>query len=379
MARIALIDPNSYNNLSLYDAGVLKCVPEEDEVVFFGSRLWDLDPVAGVRMSLPFDYNLKGNPLSKFLAYTSNLRRLKGEIQAFNPDLVHIEWIRVKDLDTDLRFLKWLQRRGMKVVHTAHNVLPHNTGMKYKRFYGRYYHQVDHLIVHARKSKEQMVGLFGLDPGKISVIPHGMLSFDSVAPAVEARKRELREELGLEGKTVLASMGAQMPYKGTDWLVRAWAENSELRDNPELRLFLVGKNSGIDFSPLEGIGNVTVVDGKVPGVEFQAYFQLADLAMMPYREISQSGVLFSAIGAGVPVMVTDVGGLPEALEVAPIGWNIGEARYENVRDFLLRCASNPEMLKRRKADAEAFAKVRAHYDWGAISDQTFRLYHRLLE
>ena len=86
--------------------------------------------------------------------------------------------------------------------------------------------------------------------------------------------------------------GLMRPYKGIDLLLDAW------RDIDDAELWIAGMPK-FDISPLRRAApaNVRFVTRFVGDAELPAYFQRADLVVLPYREIDQSGVLFTALGS----------------------------------------------------------------------------------
>lgn len=373
---IYFIDPQSYNNLSKYDSGVLSAVSGAD-VRFFGSTLWDCPPMPGVDMNLWFDYNTKKSSVRKALSYLRTLWGIARRARREKPAVVHIQWTRIPT--ADLLFVKYLRSLGIKVVYTAHNVLPHDSGDRYLGEFRKFYNTVDRIIVHTSRTRTEIETMFAVPDSKISVIPHGILNIEEDLTGVKKRMLDLRKHIGLDNKLVFASMGLQSFYKGVDNIVKLWSEDDRFRNNPKCHLLLIGKNRGVDYSTLAGISNVTVVDEKVDNLDFMSYMRLADVVLMPYRKISQSGVLFTALTNDIPVLVSNVGGLPDPLTVADVGWNIGAPTFDNLRNAMSELLSNPEEVITRKTNVEGFSKIRSHFDWHKISLNTFELYRKMCE
>lgn len=95
------IDPQSYNNLSKYDSGVLSEMSGQG-VEFFGSIQWDCAPIPGVGMNLWFDYNGKDNLVGKALSYFKTLMRIYCRVRRERPSVVHIQWTRIPRLTSCL-------------------------------------------------------------------------------------------------------------------------------------------------------------------------------------------------------------------------------------------------------------------------------------
>jgi glycosyltransferase involved in cell wall biosynthesis len=122
--------------------------------------------------------------------------------------------------------------------------------------------------------------------------------------------------------------------------------------------------------------NVRLVSRFVADSELPAYFRRADLVVLPYREIEQSGVLFTALAFGKPLLVSDVGAFSELAErgaahaVAP-----GDAGA--LHDALAGLLANPAELA--ALGERALALAFGDYGWDAIAARTLALYERLLE
>lgn len=372
---IFYINPQSYSNLSRYDSGVLQNMPE-NSVVFYGSSMWDTTPLRNAVMNLAFNYNKYRNPAIKGISYLSSVLKISRDIIKAKPKVVHIQWLRLFPIDW--LFLKFLKSRGIKVIFTAHNLLPHDSGTKFESEYRRYYQTVDRIIVHSPKTKDELIDKFGIDAVKINVIPHGPLDIYNNEDEVRQRTEQLRRIYSLYGKIVFCSLGIQSPYKGTDLLIDAWLGNPELKDNPSCHLFIVGRNDGIDYSKIKAVDNVTVLDERVSDLDFTSFLRLSSVALFPYRTISQSGALFTAIQNRTPVLVSDAGGLTDPLSYAKVGWCLGHASADNIAKWLCNLVANPDELYIVQKDTDAFDTVNKIYSWDHISDMTLDLYNSLL-
>ena len=376
MPRVVYIDPQSYNNLSLYDCGMLSAMKSED-VVIFGSVLWDCES-PNANLKLWFNYNRIKGTITKGLSYVKSLVKIASYIFHHKEiKIVHIQWLRL--WKADFLFLRWLKTRGIKVVFTAHNLLPHDTGDTQRDQYARYYRMVDRICVHTESTKQDLESQFGIGPEKIEVIPHGVIASDISDVDVENRAGELRRQYGIDrDMLVLSSLGVQSYYKGVDMLMRLWNVDGRLSANPRIRLMLIGKNSGLDYSVIKGCENVIIVDEKVSNLDFQAFLEISDVVLLPYRQISQSGVLFSAIARNRPVLVSNVGGLPDPLNIGSVGWNMGSATEENIRTSLNYLIAHGSLIRAMQADLGEFEKVKDFYSWNFISTRLRELYHKLM-
>ena len=119
----------------------------------------------------------------------------------------------------------------------------------------------------------------------------------------------------LEGRKVVLCFGLVRPYKGVDLLIEAFAAAP-----PDAVLLVVGR-AMMPIEPLRrrarelGIADrVRFVTRFITDPEIPSYFRRADLVVLPYREIEQSGVLFTALAFGCPLLLSAVGGFSEVGE-----------------------------------------------------------------
>lgn len=375
MPSVVYIDPQSYNNLCLYDQGMLSAM-KADEVALFGSSQWNCT-LPNAKLYKWFNYNCKKNPVAKGISYLATVCRIASYIRRHKEvKVVHIQWLR--QWNVDIMFARWLKGRGIKVVFTAHNLLPHDSGDTQREKYAAYYKIVDCICVHTETTKQELTVQFGIDPDKVEIIPHGIIYSDVPGDIVISGAKRLKEKHGIGPDTlVVSSLGIQSYYKGVDILINLWATEKELNSNSLVKLMIVGKNSNIDYSPLQGLENVIVVDEKIPNEDFQAYLEISDIVLLPYRRISQSGVLFSAIARNKPVIISNVGGLPDPLKIGNVGWNIGNADEAALGEILTDLVKNPGKVKSIQGNNLEFQKVKDYYSWESISLKLRALYFKL--
>lgn len=240
------------------------------------------------------------------------------------------------------------------------------------------YRLVNHIIVHAEATRQEIQRDFNVEPDKISVIHHGTLKMSIDSNELKRQETDYMQKYKTEGKIVFTSLGEQSHYKGIDLLVDSWQHTPELNTNGALQIIFAGKNVGIDFSPISGFENVTIIDERISNEEYYFLLRRTDVYLLPYRKISQSGALFTAMEEHVPLLVSDAGGLAEPLGIAKIGWSIEADSPSALTDQLLYLASHREEIEAIKNDAESWRKVQHAYSWTSISEETFKLYRKYI-
>ncbi len=286
---------------------------------------------------------------------------LRHRRHARDADLVHYQWLPVPSLDRRL-----LARRPR--VFTMHWRLP-EAGGRIARTLTELLARMDAVIVHSEHGAGRLSVDFGVDPTKLQVIPHG--AFDYLTRQQD--ERPLPPELAVvEGPVVLA-FGLIRPYKGTDVLLRAF------RDLDGAELWVVGMPR-MPMEPLrelaaEAGGRVRFVDRFVPDAEIPAFMRRADVVVLPYRNIEQSGVLYTALAFGRPLVLSEVGGFPEIAAQ-------GAARTVPPEDPAALAAALTELLadpaERNRLAAGALDAARDRYSWDRIGRDTAAIYERVL-
>jgi glycosyltransferase involved in cell wall biosynthesis len=288
---------------------------------------------------------------------------------ARDADVVHFQWLTVQQLDARLlppRRGEGYQRSARAgrppLVLTAHDVLPREGGARRRAAQRRLYDRFDAVVAHTEHGRLRLTEELGVDPERVHVIAHGAFAHLAelpVAPPPFATD-----------KRVVLFFGLLRPYKGLDVLLQAW------RGIDDAELWIVGMPR-MDVAALtaDAPPNVRLVPRFVADAELPAYFARADLVVLPYREIEQSGVLFTALAFGKPLLVSDVGGFAELAErgaahaVAP-----GDPRA--LHDALTQLLADPAALAALGQRALAAAQV--DYSWQAIAARTLALYRQLL-
>jgi glycosyltransferase involved in cell wall biosynthesis len=217
--------------------------------------------------------------------------------------------------------------------------------------------------VHSEHGRLRLTGELGVDPGRVHVIPHGAFAHLADAPAGQPPPFQT-------DRPVVLCFGLMRPYKGIDVLLAAW------RGIQGAELWIAGMPR-MDIAPLVAAAppGVRFVPRFIGDGELPAYFRRADLVVLPYREIDQSGVLFTALAFGKPLLLSDVGGFPEvAATGAARTFAAGDegALREALRELLADPSALAAMAERARAAAAG------PYSWEQIGRRTLALYEALL-
>lgn len=302
------------------------------------------------------------------------LRRVRAE----KPAVVHLQWSRLPGFD--LKLIQKLQAAGVRVVHTVHDVEPLYRGSGGRSALGKVYATCDALIVHTHANATELIARYPrISKEKIHVIPHGPLQAET-KPA-DATRASARKALGIADDVPVALFfGTIKRYKGLDILIDALP--TVIAKFPKCCLLIAGKPGGPadvpDLSPLKRLGaDIRTEFGFIANADVWKYYLACDVVVLPYRNITQSGVLLSALAFGRPAIVTRVGGLPEIVEAGQVGWVTPVENSSAVAEALIDAFAN---LPRTHAMGERAAiVVERDYAWSTIGRTTRALYERLLQ
>ena len=370
--KIFYIDPQSMNNLSEYDYSVTKEI--DCEIIYLCSKYYDYKINPKLKYIYVFKYNYIKNVFQKSLSYVISLIYIAILIIKYKPVLVHIQWFKIPKLD----YLLWKVVKKIfriKIIHTAHNVLPHNTGNTYHDIYRKIYKNLsDKIIVHSTNTQEELCGLFHIEKEKVAIIRHGLLKmkYNEFEYKKQFRNSPLYEII--QDKIVFTSLGEQSYYKGSDLIIKTWLKTPQLNQSDKCVLVMAGKFDKIDYKKIENHKNVFIKNQRISNEEYMFWLKHTDAYLLPYRIISQSGALLTALSEHLPVITTNVGGISEPISIANIGWNIGDAKIENLQKTLLNILHSPEEILNIKKDDEGWKKIEKFYDWRKISKETELLY-----
>lgn len=213
----------------------------------------------------------------------------------------------------------WFTKRfGLKIFWTLYNEPKGNYTSEWLEKMGRkwMFSQADRIIAPSLATRRVMRDLYpDLPENKIIHLPHH--NFDGYFPRQVSRKQAL-EYLGIKPKgRVFICFGGIHPYKGLADIIPLFGKHS-LKDHT---LIVAGSPSNKHYaSTIEGLcsryDNVHAFLRYIPRDDVQYYLQAADVFVMPYKDVLNSGSTMLALSFGKPVVAPNVGMIPEILNPA---------------------------------------------------------------
>ncbi|HEX5928453.1 MAG TPA: glycosyltransferase family 4 protein [Solirubrobacterales bacterium] len=367
--KIQLVDPSAFT--PPYDRALAAALARAGaEVELITSRfLYGPVPAAeGYGVTESFYRRSAGRGLEararlpfKALEHVPDMLRFRREAGG---DVLHYQWLTVPALDRHL--LPPLRPRVM----TAHYILPPRPSRRQVACARRAFGAMDAVVAHSEHSAARLRDELGLAGDRVRVVPHGAFDYLTRLPEEKPLPAELA---GAEGPVILF-FGLLRPYKGIEDLLAAFrrVEGAEL--------WIVG-NPRMDVAPLrelarEAGGRARFVTRFVEDAEVPAIFRRADLVALPYLDAEHSGVLYTGLAFGKPLVLSAVGGFPEVAAT-------GAGRLVPPGDVAALAATLAELVADEGARAElAAAATRAAagpFSWDEAARRTLDLYRELIE
>lgn len=323
--------------------------------------------------------------VGRLLRYYLRLMRYAASCDA---EVLHILWNnKFQHFDRTLLML-YYRAFGRRIAHTAHNV---NAARRDGRDTALnrltlriQYRLCDHIFVHTQKMHDELRNDFGVPSQRISVIPFGI---NSEFPDTTLTGAQARERLGLApDDKVMLFFGQIAPYKGLEYLVDALP--ALLQSDPRLKLVIAGKvkagheaywQRNQQLLQVPGVRKRVLTHVKfIPDDDVELYFKAADVLVMPYVQIFQSGVPFLAFNYGLPVVATDVGALREDV-VEGINGFLCEAQSPQALAGAVKAFFGSALyreLPARRATIRDHANE--HHSWRTVAEITEAAYRRIL-
>lgn len=300
------------------------------------------------------------SPINAILVF-----KLLRQLSAFNPDAVHIQgdniWFSL--------ILPCLRLRGYRVVSTLHDVKQH-LGEERWRFIMHISRLLtvkysERIFVHGRKMKEQLMVYYPAN--RICIIPMG----EHNVTLLKKYARGLKEE-----KNLILFFGTIHQYKGLEYLIRA--EPLITKEIPGAKIVIAGRAKAFEkYQQLMVNKENFIVHNHFIGSEQGAeLFERCSLVVLPYVDASQSGVVPVAYAFKKPVVITDVGSLPEMVDDGKTGYVVMARSEEAMAKAVVSLLKDDPV--RKQMGENGYQKLKRDLSWEKIAEKTIQVYREAL-
>ena len=280
------------------------------------------------------------------LTAVPRLLEIRRQLRKWRPEIVHVH----ENYDPRLVALT----SGYRTVFTVHDPVQHPgthpLTAAQERIFKRWFRRAERFVVHGHALAEELAPMVGR--ARIVVIPHG------VWPRSEPLVRPTSPSVLLFGRLE--------QYKGVEVLVEGMRLLWQQR--PEVRLVVAGAGEAARLVPDDP--RISLIQRYIPEKEVDELLADASLMVLPYTQASQSGVGVLAIAAGVPVVVSDLGALPELAYDPSFVFEAGNPRA--LVETILRHLDHGADVRRA-----VLQLAQAHFSWDRVAQLSTELYREL--
>jgi glycosyltransferase involved in cell wall biosynthesis len=295
------------------------------------------------------------------------------------PDIIHVQFLPMLRwrVPVDLWFVRFFQRRGTKIVLTVHDLLPHDTGDRYRSIFLDLYSHMDAIICHSDHVAAKLEAEFRVPSSKLNIIPHGPFFYD-LDPPISAQI--LQSFQIAPNQLVFLFQGIILPYKGVDLLLKAWQLVE--KETSAACLIIAGTGSPDLLDRLRqqalelGLQHVHLHFHFISTEELVALYRAADVVVYPYRAVTTSGALATGLALNKTMIASNLSVFQELLTNERSALLIDPHDTNQFAAALLRLSVQPEL---REAFSERIKEMQyGDQTWQSIAVRTMHTYERLL-
>lgn len=319
------------------------------------------------------------NKIEKGIQYIKAWQHIVKLCKKKNIDILHVQWFILSPID--LYYVKKIKKMGVKLVVTVHDILPFNEKFYDYKSHKQIYKLADKIIVQAKPNIDKINDLFKGIKHKVSYIPHG--NFVDYVDIIS--KEQAREYLGIpEEKKVILFFGQIKKVKGLDILIKAFINLVNNTNDKNLMLLVAGKVWEDNFDQYQEIIDESEVKEQIrldikyiPDNEICDYYCAADINVLPYKEVYQSGVVHLAYAYNKAVIATNVGSFPEVVVDGKSGLLVEKDNINELENAMKKIIYDNKVLEHMGSYGRAY--IEKNFSWETIANSILSLYENIEE
>lgn len=293
------------------------------------------------------------------------------KIKKLHPDLVIFQWWHPYFSPCYWTICKMLKH--IKIMFTCHNVFPHERFPADRFLTRRVLSKGDGFIVHSIQDEEDLHSI-----KKEAICTRTVHPTYNAFKINQLSKGKSRKILNIkDNEKVLLFFGFVREYKGLKYLIEAIP--TVIEKIPDIKLLVVGEFAGdkdkyLDIMQREKVEEyIQIYDGYIPDQEVEKFFAASDIVVLPYISATQSGIVQIAYGFEKPVVVTNVGGLPEVVKNGKTGYVVEAENSGAIAQAIIKFFESDN----REAFESAIQKEADRYSWDSMSKKIYELMDKM--
>ena len=277
----------------------------------------------------------------------------------WNPDILHVAW----PLGKMSRILYLLPAKKVLMVHDPFKHSS-NTSMTQERDRVYAFKRFDKLVLLNQIQKSEFCSYYKIPSTKIMINKMGYFDY------MEMLKVKSRIE-----KPYVLFFGYIVSYKGLEYLCQAMLEVH--KKFPKLKLVIAGGGKiYFDYEPYKNLDYFILKNQYIPVDELSQLLRDCEFAVCPYKDATQSGVVQTAFSLNVPMIVTNVGALPESVVNGVTGLVIPPHSVQDIANSICDLYNNREKLETMRKNIRNI--WRKNMDWNSITDKYIGVYKEMI-
>lgn len=288
-------------------------------------------------------------------------------------DVAHFQWFPFLDYSILEVFILKLLRLicpKMKIVFTDHNIIPHDlseaAAAKYKERFSKITPYIDRYIVHTESSKDELSQIFGVDKEIIDVVYHGIFTSEYKPSTKEIDYSNIR----------FTMFGSQSYYKGTDIFIDA-IDSLTAEQKEHISVTIIGptsENLYREYGDKATKNNIEWINNWVTMDQLQNTIDRSDVIVLPYRSISQSGVLLQALYFKKIIIASDLPSFKETLKGFTDDMFFKSGDKESLKALITNHMNKNVDLKVQRESIEHLNEL---YSWRLSASNTLKCYYKV--
>lgn len=377
--RVACVEPvGGHGGMDYYDIGLCAALGNEGvDVTLYTCDETAVNPHHPFKITYTYQSIYGSDP-----AWQRGLRYVRGTLKTLyqaktnHTQISHFHFFHIGPLEFCNIFLAWLI--GLKIIITAHDIESFVTQLSSPTLTRWVYRLATHIITHNTLSKQQLATIAQIPQRKITVIPHGnYLHALQPLPTQQAARAKLNLP---QDANVLLFFGQIKEVKGLDILLKAMP--ALLQQMPNTYLVIAGRVWKDDFAKYQHIIQQNQMEQHcrtyiryIANEEVATFYAAADLIVLPYRKIYQSGVLLMAMSYGKPVLASDLMAMQQIITHNQTGFLFPDGDVVALSDMLAQLLCHKEHL--HQVALSGLEYIQKEHNWDKIGQQTIVCYKQM--